>query len=92
MFDWSLNMKRSLLHGRASQRGKTLAEAEDYSHVKRNVNGYFVSMDCGGLTPLCYRQSFIEAKTAFSVLLSDPRISASAVSSRLLPSISAYSY
>ena len=32
------------VHGRASQRGKTLAEAEDYSHVKRNVNGYFELM------------------------------------------------
>lgn len=44
MFDWSLNMKRSLCTGGQASVGRLLAEAEDYSHVKRNVNGYFELM------------------------------------------------
>jgi hypothetical protein len=44
MFDWSLNMKRSLSTGGQASVGRLLAEAEDYSHVKRNVNGYFELM------------------------------------------------
>ena len=48
MFDWSLNMKRSLCTGGLASAGRLLAEAEDYSPVKRNVNGYFelVKMKC----------------------------------------------
>jgi len=48
MFDWSLNMKRSLSTGGQASVGRLLAEGEDYSHVKRNVNGYFelVKMKC----------------------------------------------
>jgi len=42
-------MEEKSVHGRASQREKTLAEAEDYSRVKRNVNRYFLS----GL--ICFR-------------------------------------
>jgi len=44
-----VNMEEKSVHGRASQREKTLAEAEDYSRVKRNVNRYFLS----GL--ICFR-------------------------------------
>jgi hypothetical protein len=39
MFDWSLNMKGSLVHGRAASVRRLLAEAQDYSHVAHNVNG-----------------------------------------------------
>jgi hypothetical protein len=41
MFDWSTNMARSLIHGRAAQREKTLAEAHDYIPAQYKVNDYF---------------------------------------------------
>ena len=40
MFDWSEHEEKSV-HGRAASVGRLLAEAEDYSRVECNVNGYF---------------------------------------------------
>lgn len=41
-------MKISLCTGGQASVGRLLAEAEDYSHVKRNVNGYF-ELNCEDL-------------------------------------------
>jgi hypothetical protein len=43
MFDWSLNMKRSLCTGGRASVGRLLAEAEDYSRIENNVNAYFLN-------------------------------------------------